>query len=112
MAQFLGECRIFVILLFRGVGDVKNKTYLDHLMSHILGTVLGQGPREGKSLRPPERESTGVQSAPKLNPYLPLIPVNPQSFVFSYPTWLILQDDGEAKVVKCIRCTVVLFFRG
>lgn len=84
--------------LSKGVGEMKNKTYLDHLMSHILGTVLGQGPREGKSPQQHDRESPGVQSTPKLNPYLPLIPINPQSFVFSYPTWLILQDDGEAKL--------------
>ncbi|KAG7163869.1 inturned-like [Homarus americanus] len=84
--------------LSKGVGDAKNKTYLDHLMSHILGTVLGQGPREGKNPGQPKRESSGPQSSARLNPYLPLIPISPQSFVFAYPTWLVLQDGDEAKL--------------
>ncbi|KAK8742472.1 hypothetical protein OTU49_001901 [Cherax quadricarinatus] len=98
MEQIASLVRFEFETLSKGVGDAKNKAYLDHLMSHILGTVLGQGPREGKDPGRLERESSGKPLAAKLNPYLPLIPIIPQSFIFAYPTWLILQDGGEIKL--------------
>ncbi|XP_027211506.1 protein inturned isoform X1 [Penaeus vannamei] len=72
--------------LTNGVGLSHNKAYLDHLMSHILGSVLSQGCRGGGG---------GNSQA---NPYLPLIPTASQSLIFALPTWLILQGDGETKL--------------
>lgn len=69
-----------------GVGLSHNKAYLDHLMSHILGSVLSQGCRGAGG--------GGSQA----NPYLPLVTIVSQSLVFALPTWLILQGDGETKV--------------
>lgn len=77
------------ILPNRGFGTSRHKGHLDHLMSHVLGHVLGQGPEDGLGLAREER---------RLNPYLPLVPVTPQSFVLAHPTWLILHDYGETKV--------------
>ncbi|XP_045604024.1 protein inturned isoform X1 [Procambarus clarkii] len=98
MEQIASLIRFEFDTLSKGVGNAKNKAYLDHLMSHILGTVLGQGPREQKDPGRLESELTGKQLAAKLNPYLPLIPITPQSFIFAYPSWLILQDGGETKL--------------
>ncbi|XP_050738764.1 protein inturned-like isoform X2 [Eriocheir sinensis] len=75
--------------LIKGFGTSRHKGHLDHLMSHVLGQVLGHGPQDGLALAREER---------RLNPYLPLVPITPQSCVLAHPTWLILHDYGETKL--------------
>ncbi|KAK8405004.1 hypothetical protein O3P69_001523 [Scylla paramamosain] len=75
--------------LVKGAGSSRHKGYLDHLMSHILGTVLGQGSQDGM---------TSSKEELRLNPYLPMVPVTPQSYVMAYPCWLILHDHEETKL--------------
>ncbi|XP_064095515.1 protein inturned-like [Macrobrachium nipponense] len=94
MDQLAGLIKFEFETLSKGVGESNNKPYLDHLMSHVLGTVLAQGFVEGRRIHQQEKGFCGLQK----NPYLPQIPSSVTSCVFSYPTWLMLQDDGEAKL--------------
>ncbi|KAK7063224.1 hypothetical protein SK128_007127 [Halocaridina rubra] len=94
MDQLSSLIRFEFETLSKGVGDSIHKAYLDHLMSHVLGTVLSQGFRDSRRLH----QLDGGSSSNQRNPYLPQIPALVPSFIFSFPTWLILQDDGEAKL--------------
>ncbi|XP_076064226.1 inturned planar cell polarity protein isoform X2 [Oratosquilla oratoria] len=76
--------------LGEGIGQSKNKAYIDHLMSLVLGAVLW------KAL-----ENTSNKSAQ--NAFLPVVPNNSEKFLHSSPAWLILSDiQAKLQLDNCI----------
>ena len=74
--------------LSNAVGDDKNKSYIDHLMSHVLGGVLGVKEQRDSPLRS--------------NRYLPHIPVSPASHTLPFPAWLIVAEDTKLHIDSCL----------
>ncbi|KAK3879926.1 hypothetical protein Pcinc_015568 [Petrolisthes cinctipes] len=87
MEQLATLIRFQFATLARGLGSGKNKPYMDHLFSLVLGGMLGGG-----------TGGRGGGSWATLNPYLPQLVSTPESFVLARPAWLPLHHAPEAKL--------------